>query len=212
LSLTYAPQIFEVPNEVAARNIILTPGFGHDTDHRWTTETPYFGAILAGELQPTEQSVVVDFGCGIGRLAKELIARTGCHVIGVDISYSMRILGMQYVESPHFTTVSPTAFSAMIDAGLRCDAVFSVWVLQHCLRPTEEIDLLHRCLKPDGKACVVNNLTRAIPTHESGWVNDGVDVLKLLTERFSVQTLAKLDPAILKQEAVDDSFLAILQK
>ena len=33
---------------------------------------------------------VLDYGCGIGRIAKELILKTSCKVIGVDISESMR--------------------------------------------------------------------------------------------------------------------------
>lgn len=212
MTLTYAPQVFDAPNEAIARQIILTAEFGHSTDRRWEVETPYLAELLASSLGLTDGMIVLDYGCGIGRLAKALIERVGCHVIGLDISYNMRLLGAQYVGSPRFTPVSPEAFTAMLAKGLTCDAAFSVWVLQHCMRPADDIALIHRALRPGGRACVVNNTGRAVPTHESGWVSDGISVQKLLSEAFTVERIGRLDSTVLPSEAIELSFIADLRK
>jgi SAM-dependent methyltransferase len=91
-------------------------------------------------------SVVLDYGCGIGRVAKELIARHGCHVIGVDISPGMRALSVEYVDSDGFFACSPASLMLLISGGLRVDIAVSIWVLQHCLRPAEDIELLRRAI------------------------------------------------------------------
>jgi SAM-dependent methyltransferase len=56
-------------------------------------------AALTGSFALDRNSLVLDYGCGIGRIAKELIKQTGCHVIGVDISPSMLGLAYPYVHS-----------------------------------------------------------------------------------------------------------------
>jgi hypothetical protein len=44
--LTYSRAAFDVPDEAAARRIILTPEFGQDTDERWERETPYLAQLI----------------------------------------------------------------------------------------------------------------------------------------------------------------------
>lgn len=212
MSLTYAPQIFDVPTELLAKSIILTPGFGQTTDERWEKETPYITELIGQSLQIAPDMLVVDFGCGIGRVAKALIEAYGCRVIGVDISRNMRILGQFHFESDRFITVSPDAFSALVQNGLRVDAAFSVWCLQHCVRPENEIGLIHAGLRDGGQFCVINNTMRAIPTHEEGWFNDGLDIYALLGQKFTLEQSGKLDPAIITQEASDLSYIATLRK
>ena len=38
------------------------------------------------QLKLTSDSWVLDYGCGVGRLAKVMIEHYGCRVVGVDIS------------------------------------------------------------------------------------------------------------------------------
>ena len=82
--------VFAVNNERQAKNIILTPEGGTTTDGRWEKETEFLQQDIGEFLNPTEQMLILDYGCGIGRLAKELINNHACRVLGVDISASMR--------------------------------------------------------------------------------------------------------------------------
>ncbi|MDB5477334.1 MAG: hypothetical protein JWP49_2845 [Phenylobacterium sp.] len=139
--------------------------------------------------------LVVDLGCGIGRLSKALIERSGCLVLGIDLSQDMRGFAPAYVGSPNFSVVSPEVFARMVDGGLRADAAISVWVLQHCLDPAADIDRLARGLAPGGRLLAVNNVNRAVPTVEKRWGDDGIDVRTALAARLDPCQEGGLDPA-----------------
>lgn len=193
-NVTYNPDVFNVADADAAKYIILTPEGGRTTDQRWARETPYLTDLLAGTMRLARGQLVVDFGCGIGRIAKELIQRYGCRVLGVDISEGMRGLAPAYVGSPHFSVVSGEMFAALVGGGLQVDAAISVWVLQHCLSPADDVALLVRSLKPGGAFGVVNNLTRVVPVREKLWADDGLDVRKLMGEALIRRDEGDLDP------------------
>jgi SAM-dependent methyltransferase len=186
MALTYNPDIFSVNNLEQARNIILTPETS-TTDERWKTETPMLADLMSQHSPVGPDSLVLDYGCGIGRMAKELISRHNCRVIGVDISPAMRALSVQYVSSDNFFACPPTMLGVLLDGGLRFDAALSIWVLQHCLKPADDIGQLRRALKPGGALFVANNVHRAVPTRESGWANDGIDIRTTLTNTFALQ-------------------------
>ena len=90
-----------------AKRIILTPE-GQSSEQRWQRETPLLVALIERGCEINEHSWVLDYGCGIGRLAKTLIERHDCRVVGVDISPSMRALAANYVNSPRFLACSKT--------------------------------------------------------------------------------------------------------
>lgn len=215
--LVYLPEVFAVQDEDAAKRIILTPQAGQSPDERWMRETPYLVELIAAKMPITPGALVVDYGVGIGRMAKALIERFGCRVLGIDISQQMRGLGPDYVQSDKFASVSPEMFAAMIQSGLRVDAAISVWVLQHCLRPVIDMDLIQASLKPGGGLVVVNNLTRAIPTRREEdkamvWAGDGLDVRALLAERFEPVAEGRLDPAVVGQDISELTFWAAYRK
>ncbi len=149
MSLTYNPGIFAVSGVPEAMQIILTPD-GASTAERWTNETPYIAELVGQSLALGADSVLLDYGCGVGRLAEALIARYGCRVVGVDISASMRALSVSYVGSDRFFACAPEMLDALSARGMAVDAAISVWVLQHCLRPAEDIARIRRALKPGG--------------------------------------------------------------
>ncbi len=192
IQVTYNPRVFDVGSIDDAMRIILTPE-GATTEHRWATETPYLADLIAGTFALTEQSLVLDYGCGIGRLAKALIARHGCRVIGVDISTNMRALGAVYVASDRFFACSADMLDVLVARGLRCDLALTVWVLQHCLRVGDDIARIAGALQPNGELFVVNQLSRAVPTVERGWVDDKVDLDALLQGRFTLRAGGALD-------------------
>ncbi|HLN25115.1 MAG TPA: class I SAM-dependent methyltransferase [Patescibacteria group bacterium] len=195
VSAQYYPQIFDVSDIARAKEIILTDeGPGAETQTRWDVETPYLMELLQQTLNLSSHSVVLDYGCGIGRMAKAMIDACGCSVIGVDISPNMRALAGDYVGSDRFFAVSPGQFDMMVAAGLRVSAVISIWVLQHSFAPADDIERIRRSLASDGKGFILNMSKRAIPavmsTEESdakfAWVSDATDVAELLISAFDI--------------------------
>jgi SAM-dependent methyltransferase len=191
----YFPGIFEVKDLEAAKAIILTDeGLGADTATRWELETPYVARLISQHLNLEPGTLLLDYGCGIGRLARPLIEQFGCHVIGVDISASMRVLAPTYVNDERFSIVSPAQFDALVEKGLRIDAAISVWVLQHCFDPAQDVARIRRGLRPDGTAFVLNMRKRAVPAVEAAqsapqfhWVADSHDVFAILRASFAVE-------------------------
>ena len=161
---TYNPRVFAVGSIEQAKGIILTPE-DSTTEARWRSETGYLADLIEARLALDSASVVLDYGCGIGRIAKELIRRTKCTVLGVDISPDMRALAPRYVESELFSACSPEVLDSLTQAGLGVDAAISVWVLQHCLQPAIDISRLHDAVRPKGSVFLVNNRGRAVAQH-----------------------------------------------
>ena len=115
-----------------------------------------------------------------------LIERHGCRVIGVDISPSMRALAVEYVGSDRFFTCAPEMLGLLTESGFRVDLAISIWVLQHCLKPADDIGMIRDALKPGGRLFVVNNIHRAVPSRESGWISDGIDIKGTLARIFTL--------------------------
>ena len=72
MPLTYHPAVFHVNDIAQAMAVIMTPE-GSTTAERWEIETPYLADLIAQELTITPDTLLLDYGCGIGRLAYELI-------------------------------------------------------------------------------------------------------------------------------------------
>lgn len=203
-SAQYFPQIFDAPNLDYAKRIILTEeGPDASTEARWAIETPYVLELISRSIRIRPGMVVLDYGCGIGRMAKALIEAADCTVIGLDISPNMLKLARDYVASPGFIPLTPPQFDALCGAGLRVDAFISVWVLQHCFAPGVEIARICQALAPAGEGFVLNMPTRAVPAMIDGstpaegfrWASDGIDVATLLREAFDVAAEGAPDPA-----------------
>jgi 2-polyprenyl-3-methyl-5-hydroxy-6-metoxy-1,4-benzoquinol methylase len=142
--------------------------------------------LIARHCRLGPESVVLDYGCGVGRIAKELISRHNCRVVGVDISPAMCALSVQYVGLDSFFACPPNMLRVLLDGGFRFDVAISIWVLQHCLTPADDIGYLRRALKPEGALFVANNVGRAVPTRERGWANDGIDIRQTLANTFEL--------------------------
>jgi len=184
LKHTYSPKVFSVSSMDEAKSIILTNEGQDSTEERWRKETPALVSMIESEWKLGEGVTVVDYGCGIGRMSKEL-CRLGCTVVGVDMSPEMRGLAVKYVDDGRFSVVSPEEFDKMVENGFRCDHAMTVWVLQHCLNPLEDIDRIKASLNAGGGLFVVNNKdSRAIPVVTGEWVSDGLDIWQMLARNF----------------------------
>jgi SAM-dependent methyltransferase len=180
---TYTPSVFDVRDVEEARRIVLTAEAGTTTDERWARETPYLAERVLERFALDPRHVVLDFGCGLGRMAKALIDATSCFVIGVDLSTSMRQLAPGYVASPRFAVIAPPMLDLLIARGLRVELALSIWVLQHVARPAPDIRRIRDALRPGGGLFVANNVRRAVPT-DRGWAHDGLDIRAMLATEF----------------------------
>jgi 2-polyprenyl-3-methyl-5-hydroxy-6-metoxy-1,4-benzoquinol methylase len=180
---TYNPQVFNVNDIAQAMAIIMTPE-GATTADRWEKETPYLADLIAEQFDITADSLLLDYGCGIGRMSHELIKRHNCRIVGIDISPSMRALSVIYTRTDRFMSCSHEMLEGLIARGLTFDTVLSIWVLQHCAAPAHDMALIRAALKPGGNLFAVNGNVRSIPTVEMGWVNDGLDIRSMLSAEF----------------------------
>ena len=183
MPLTYNPSVFHVNDIAQAMSIIMTPE-GSTTADRWEKETPYMADIIAEQLAITAETLVLDYGCGIGRMAHALIARHNCRVVGIDISPSMRALSIVYTRTNRFMSCSHEMLEGLVARGMRFDTVLAIWVLQHCATPRDDIALIKRALKPGGDLFLANGNLRSVPTAEQGWVNDGLDIKAMVGAAF----------------------------
>ena len=112
--IRYAPEFFNRATEEEARKVILSPGGGLTVEQRWEIETKW----LAERLVFPDGGIVIDYGCGIGRVSKALRRP----MLGVDISFDMLRMAASYVNRTDFAGVSPAAFRVLVEAGLRATA------------------------------------------------------------------------------------------
>lgn len=191
----YDPTIFtRVQTLAQAKAIILTQEEVLSPEQRWQLETPHVLELIANQFAINAGSLVVDYGCGVGRIARELIRKYACQVIGVDIAANMRALAASYVTSDRFVACAPAFLDELpIDA----DLVVAVWTLQHVQHPKIELDRIWRLLRSRrGSLFVINEgSSRFVPT-DQGWINDGFDIRRELSIRFKPVADGNLDPDV----------------
>jgi SAM-dependent methyltransferase len=181
----YQPSYYEVSSLEEAMGKILTPEDGVSPHERWEKETPIIADMLTNRLNLSANHNIIDYGCGVGRLAKELIGSKDCNVIGVDISRSMRAFSHIYCQSDAFFSCSIKSLQTMVDIGFRADHAFAIWVLQHAEKPEEDIDLIYNALAVGSTFLVMNLDYRCLPTG-NGWEDDGINIKKMIESRFDV--------------------------
>ncbi len=209
--LAYRPEVFNPSSVNDARQIILTPEPGQSTDERWERETPYIADQLVAAMKPDDSSLVLDFGCGIGRLAKAVIERSGCTVIGVDISARMRAFAHVYVESDRFAATSPAGLDRLVAGGLAVDHAYAVWVLQHCQDPALELRRIHAALKSGARFSLINSTERWVPT-DQGWHSDGKDISAMWDSGFTEIADMPLQEGPISAALKNSSFFKLLRK
>lgn len=199
----YDASVFDVADIASAKRIILTPE-NSTTEERWAIETPYLTELITNNISVDRNTLLLDYGCGIGRMAKALIERTRCRVIGADFSASMRTLAVPYVGSTRFSVCAPMDIKKK--AGTATAAI-AIWVLQHCEHPDEDIARIHEAMTPGARLFVADSFARVIPAIEKqlftsrptvtrGWVTDGVNVRALLDRAFTPVAEGGFDPLL----------------
>ncbi len=172
--VTYDPSIFmDIATVDDAVRVILTPEDGMTSAHRWKAEAPYLMTLLKKHI--FNGATVLDYGCGIGRMAKPMIEDHCCDVIGVDISANMRALATSCLGGENFIAVHPRMLDVYFSPGF-ADAAIAVWTLQHCFDPRQDIANIHRSIEQDDPLIVVNNVRRVVPVGDGRWADDQIDV------------------------------------
>ncbi len=178
--IRYAPEVFDQPDIARSKGVILGASPELSSEHRWEVETPW----LMKHIKFEHNELVLDYGCGIGRLSKEIINP----VLGVDISPMMRRHALDYVGRPtEFSVISPEMFKIMVESGLHVSGMVVVWVLEHVLDPAFAVRLLMHALRPNGVLWHLG-MERAVPYWTEGREhylggNDHIPILPMI-ERF----------------------------
>jgi SAM-dependent methyltransferase len=206
---TYDSRPFDVCTLEQAHDIILTDEAGQTSGERWLKETPYLTEMIRERFELDEHKVVLDYGCGIGRIGGELIIWDNCCVVGVDLYTNMQAFAINCVDSPRFMACSPQMVGIM---GNRFDYAVSIWTLQHCIYPRTDINIIRMGLRPGGRLFVVNEIGRRVPTVEQGWTDDKVDVKAILDGTFNLLEEGQLDPNVVPRELSERTYWALYEQ
>lgn len=208
--IVYDPSRYiDIENVDEAVDIIVTGTEGMTSQQRWNDETPALMRIMEKHIDP--RSRVLDYGCGIGRLAKPLIEKLKCEVVGVDISPNMRALAASLVNSPNFFVLDPAMFHTIrLDS---FDAAIAIWALQHCIDLKEAIDRISDSLMTGGNLIVVNDKGRCLPIENGEWADDGQDIEKMIVAAgFSEVEQGQLDESVAPGWMQQGTFWAVYQR
>jgi SAM-dependent methyltransferase len=207
----FSPAVFHTGDLDKAKHIILTPTRDMTTDQRWEIETRNVAEELGRALNLGPESRILDYGCGIGRIAKALIERYGCSVVGVDISEHMRKLSLDYVNSDRFSVCDAAGLDQRIQDGYRATGAYACWVLQHCHRPADEIGRIHAALVPGAPFFVLNSNNRLVPT-ENGWASDDISIEQLLIDQFEPVSKFGITQLVVSRPLANQSWGMLLRK
>lgn len=159
---------------------------GIPASERWAQETPVFAREIVARA-PAGAPVILDYGCGVGRLAKAVLAaHPSATVIGVDESRESLTFAREYVADPRFTAKLPGDLTEQIDLA------YCVYVLQHvpAIQVREVLHRIHRHLKTDGLFVYCSSDYRmAIRFDKPGFEDDrwlGVDLRREVARYFDL--------------------------
>jgi ADP-heptose:LPS heptosyltransferase/SAM-dependent methyltransferase len=168
---------------------------------RWTQETPVFAREIVRRA-PSGPVRILDFGCGVGRLAKAVLDQhPGATLVGVDESVESLQFARDHVGSERFTAMRPAELTGPVDLA------YCVYVLQHvpAIEIREILQRIHRHLVPDGLFVYCSSDYRmAIRFDAAGFEDDrrlGVD-LRREVERYFAPVEPLFTPEVLAAHPV----------
>ena len=172
--MRYIAETFDVANLEQAKNVVLSSD--PNDSEKFDRETDYLIGHIDEELDIDENTVIHDFGCGMGRVSKKLIKKYGCNVVGTDLSQSMLNFAALYTGNPYkFKNMREYINANSVDVAL------CILVLQHVENPAYEIKNVVGNIKTNGHLVLLNENKRMIPLQVDSqgyvdWVDDAFDV------------------------------------
>jgi len=174
---------------------------GFTMAERWEKETPAFTEAILRYVK--REGEILDYGCGVGRLAKEILTQdASVFVTGTDASAAMMAKAEEYVQNERFHTQAPQALDQ------RFDLIYLVYVLQHvpAIEIREVLSRIHTLLKDDGVFIYCSSEYRmAIRFDGGGFFDDrflGVDLKAEILRFFEIKNTLFQDPDYVKNDVL----------
>lgn len=180
--MPYIKEVFDVVTFDQAKHVVLTSD--PNDPKKFERETTFLVDKISENLEITNDMVVLDFGCGMGRVAKELITRFDCKVIGLDISESMLTFAKLYTAN-----LNKFQGTRTYSTPNSVDVAIAILALQHAENPQKEIDNIINTLKPNGIFVLLNESHRFVPSaidrnNYVVWNDDGFDIFGYIEARL----------------------------
>ena len=183
--MSYLKEAF-YPNDMdSAKDICITPD--PKKPNKFNEETHFLIKFLNSRGLLHKRPKVLDFGCGVGRISKDLVD-LGCEVVGMDFSIPMLMAAINYVDNKNFTPLINTA-TLPFEIKPEFDLVICTFVLQHTEDPIKEIKFLKSVMKDDATLVLVNEPYRLVPMGMDKdrfveWKDDKVDIDQEVSNEF----------------------------
>ena len=181
----YNPDFFTPSSLEDAKRIVL--GYGiTESPHKWEVETKWNMSLFRENEFLSSSSIVLDWGTGIGRLAKAMIETFGCTVVGVDINETMREYATSYVNHRNFSTMSVEELKI---SNLKFTNVTASWVLQHSIDVDADVRTILNHLDHNGNFFIFEGKYRCIPIlvdEKPVWRNSSETNFNLINKSFTL--------------------------
>jgi SAM-dependent methyltransferase len=180
--MKFIKEAFEPITFEQAKNTVLVPD--SNNPDKFIAETKFLIDAIEKENIIHENTHVLDFGCGMGRVSKELINRFSCNVTGIDISERMKVFASLYVSNPKKFKTSSSINESVFDVAL------SIFALQHTQSPDQEVKKIANSLVDNGIFILLNEPSRMVPVDVDidgyvVWNDDKFDVFSEVEKYFT---------------------------
>lgn len=182
--MNYIKQVFDATDLEIAKNICLSKDIRYP--NKFEEETQFLIEFIKQKELINSNTNVADFGCGVGRISKEIIDIFNCNVVGFDISTHMLLLAKQYVESDKFKTQKYT--KSLTWKKNKFDLFIASFVLQHSEHPEQDINFIYENLISNGVLILINEPERLLPIDVKDgyavWYDDKINITELISKKF----------------------------
>jgi demethylmenaquinone methyltransferase/2-methoxy-6-polyprenyl-1,4-benzoquinol methylase len=117
-------------------------------------QDPRWRRFLVSRVEARPHDVVLDVATGTGAVARELVRRTGCSVVGVDQSREMLAAARGRTAGGRIRFVEATAEALPFEAGAFAALTFT-YLLRYVDDPTATMRELVRVIRPGGTVAML---------------------------------------------------------